>query len=169
MFEQWEEHAIEEGRRPQTCAGSVYFWEQVRADLAREKPRHPTPEAIRRALASGHPVPEWAADYIAGRLAGTIKLPRGVPAWSGAGLLWSETPKTPAAVRGERQQIVRRVRRWQQVFEHPDYADEYLRRHGRLPPRGGAYRKALDQVAEESGIPAETLDKMVYPRRKERR
>jgi hypothetical protein len=152
-----------------TYAGSAEFWEDLRADWELEK-RHPTPAAIRRGLVSGRPVPEWAADYIASRLAGTVKLPRGRPTWSDAGLTFGE-----AAERGLttyfrqvwRTVLVRRVARLKREFEHPDYARDYKRKHGRLPPQeGGAYRKALNQVSKEACVSAETLRNWYYhPRR----
>lgn len=145
--------------------GSPRYWELLRRDLAREDPRHPTPDAIRRGLASGHPVPAWVADYIAGRLSGEIRLRRGRPAWSDIGRPWGElVRKTAAAIRGEQRPHVKRILQLKEEYEAG--AEEFKRQYGYSRD---AYRSALEQVSEETGIPVDTLDKYRYLRRARRR
>src|SRR6185295_8064804 len=115
--------------------GSAQFWNDVRDELeggnklssvvgmAVRKPkcRHPTTTALRKALKSGKPVPEWAADYICDRLDRTVRLPRGAPDWSPVGLTSEEIRELcPQSLKNHARFLVwrnehraRRVRRWQ--------------------------------------------------------
>lgn len=156
--------------------GSERFWQELRADLAGG--RHPHPRAIGKVLRNGKPVPDWAADYIEGRLAGTIKLPRGLPDWSPVGLSGGEVsslcPRAEYA-RFERQHrrnlLAFLVRRWERGYSHPRYKRwrEYLhrRQHGQRsnPPHISPYAAAKEKASRIFGVPVDTLDKMVYPRR----
>jgi len=141
-----------------------------------EQKRHPTPTALRKALKSGRPVPEWAADYICDRLEKRLSLPRGKQKWSVVGLNTGEVtalvpgffaPHTRALLR---YRHVMKVRQWERILKHPRYAREYSRRHrGRLYIIAGAYREALWKWSEKTGIPVDTLDTYVYPRGKKKR
>ncbi len=106
------------------------------------------------------PIPEDIRQYIAGRLDGTIKVPRtrGRP-------VKDKIEARLSAHHWRRLWLSNRVQRWHRVLEHPRYAREWKRKHGRELPASDAYRAALDRVAEETGVPPDTLDKYVYPRR----
>jgi hypothetical protein len=162
--------------------GSARFWDDLRADLeghpeepgglARRKCRHPTTTALRKALKSGRPVPEWAADYICGRLDGTVKLPRGAPEWSAVGLdLGERSALCPGwartLFRHLQQDVIRRaVKRWMRILRHPRYAREYKRKYGLRPPKRDVYQQAKQRVAAKYGMTVDTVDSYVYPRKK---
>ncbi len=102
-------------------------------------------------------IPEDIRAYIAGRLDGSVRLPKGRP----------KLDTLARRMRGDEWEQFRlavRVRRWERAFRHPRCAREYRRRTGRVPPPVDAYRAALDRVSEETGIPADTLDRYVHPR-----
>lgn len=134
--------------------GSARFWENLRADLHREKPRHPTPEAIRKGLASGRPVPEWAADYIAGRLAGTIKLPRGVPTWSEVGLNAGEC----AQLRNSSLQATA-LRAFHSSVADDIYLRKLLYKRGewRIGKSSDLGRDAAALVSKHTDVPVDTI------------
>jgi hypothetical protein len=153
-------------RRWREYDGSEEFWAELRADL--DCGRTPHPEALRKALRSGKPVPEWAADYIADRLAGK-KLARARPRYSLVGLTHEEHlkffPDSGEHIRlGKSAYIWWRFRRWERVYRHPRYARERQRKHrlryglGRKLPRENPRMMALNKVAEEFQITVRSVE-----------
>ncbi len=123
---------------------------------AGEKPaQHPPAALLAAAIRTRRPIPADMCDYVAGRLDGSITLPRGKPTFD----------LSKGIFRWLRRVVLAdRVWRWQRVFSHPRYAREYRRKHGRLPPQESACEKAKACVSRERNIPTETLDKYAYPR-----
>ena len=159
-------------RTAREYAGSAGFWEDVRADLERTPPHHPTTAAIHKALLSGKPVPEWAADYICDRIDRRVKLPP-YHKHSAAGLSVPEAMQytniaglEELSMMGRRMRYIFAVRdvwRWKRVFESPRHAREYRRRTGRALPACDTYREALGRVSKDWGIPVGTLNRYCYP------
>ena len=134
--------------------GSAEFWEDIHADLAREKPRHPTPVAIRKGLASGRPVPEWAADYIAKRLDGSEKLPRGVPRYSEVGLTYGEAMQLRRSSVAQTEQKGRRSYVVQEVWLRKILFEIGERSRG---DSSDPYREAAAYLSEQIEIPVDMI------------
>jgi hypothetical protein len=149
--------------------GSEQFWSSLRVDW--DRGLYPHPVAIRRGLASGKPVPEWAANFIAAHLYGRDKkLPTGSPPWSTGGLTAGETFDLGLYdTRPMRRDILAyRVRRWKRVYASQRYRREAermaRRQHGRgaRPPRIAPYVLAIERVAREIGRSPETVRSYIY-------
>lgn len=155
-------------------AGSPEFWADLRTDMEQNN-RHPTTTALRKALKSGKPTPEWAADYICDRLETKAKLRRGAYNWSVVGLTIGEAlQRVPHHFASRTQELKRyfhvsKIAQMERILTHRRYDREWKRRHIGRPYIGSAYREALRKWSEKTGIKEDTLDSYVYPRRKKKR
>ena len=103
-----------------------------------ERKDYPSDEEIAEALRGSKPIPRTVRNYIADRISGKIKLPRGPRAER-----WN--PRAFACSM--------RVRRWQKAYKW------MKRRNWRVAATGTPLEQALEKVEDERSISVKTLKK----------
>ena len=103
-----------------------------------ERKDYPSDEEIAKRLRGSRPIPPIARNYIADRITGKIKLPRG-----------------PRPERWKPRAIgcSVRIRRWHRAYKW------MKKRNWRVATAGTPYEMALEQVSNESNVSVKTLKK----------